>query len=442
MLNTAKKIIPKYVRHIINNFLIAIQKKLLVRKMQAKHKKLLEGLKGKEKIKVVFLEIFNGMWKADPLFLKMLNDPYFEPLILVCPCTVYNEILLKNEMSAVYNFFKEKKYPVLSSYIEEENRWIHLDEVKPDIIFFNIPHNMTRKEYYDNALMSYLSCYIPYNHDVGVFGGTVNQHNQLFHNVQWKIFTPHECSFSIYKRFSAAKGRNVVVTGYPPMEPFFCKQDINKKSSWNNFDGRKRIIWAPHHTIDVEYLPFSNFLIYADEMLKLAEKYSNKIFWSFKPHPELRYKLYKYHAWGKKKTDLYYKKWEDSSFSQLDQGEYVNLFMESDAMIHDCGSFLAEYMYVKKPVLYMLNVDNNLSYYNSFGRKALKACRIGNNKEDIEFFIQNLLNEDFFITDEHRTFYENEILKYFNKTTPSSMIISILKNDLGEEKGYDTENHK
>nr|WP_252725700.1 CDP-glycerol glycerophosphotransferase family protein [Acinetobacter defluvii] len=282
--------------------------------------------------------------------------------------------------------------------------------------------------------MSYLSCYIPYNHDVGVFGGIVNQHNQLFHNAQWVIFTPHQCSYTIYQRFSAAKGRNVVVTGYPPMEPFFCNHDVERKSSWNNFDSRKRVIWAPHHTIDMEYLPFSNFLIYADDMLKLAKKYSNKIFWSFKPHPELKYKLYKHHEWGVKKTDLYYKHWEDSDFSQLDQGEYINLFIESDAMIHDCGSFLAEYMYVKKPVLYMLNINNGSSYYNSFGNKALKACRVGNNKEDIECFIQNLLVKDFFITDEHRIFYETEIFKYFNGTTPSLKIINILKNKIGERQ--------
>ncbi len=435
MLKIAKKFTPKPVKNIlralISSLIIPLQKKILIRRMRIKHQQLLQGIKVKKKIKVVYLELFKGMWKLDPVFKKMLEDPYFDPVILVCPCISYGNDAMWGGMNETFSFFEKKNYPVISAYDKAVDKWITLSDINPDIVFFSIPHNMTRKEYYKDAYLNYLSCYVPYNHDVGVFGGIVNQHNQLFHNAQWKIFTPHQCSYEIYKKFSESKGLNVEVTGYPPMERFFDKKDTGLISSWKNSDHRIRVIWAPHHTIDGDLLPFSNFLSYADNIQLLAKKYKNDIFWSFKPHPELKIKLYSHPLWGKLKTDLYYKFWENSDFSQLDTGDYIDLFLESDAMMHDCGSFLAEYMYVLKPVLYMLNENNNEGYYNDFGKAALSACRISKNINDIENFILNLINyEKFNILKEHVKFYENELLPYFNSKSPSSKILDIIKINL------------
>ena len=274
--------------------------------MRIKHQQLLANIKGKEKIKVVFLELFKGMWKLDPVFRRMLDDPYFEPIILVCPCVSYGEDAMWKGMQETYAFFKDKSYPVISAYNEVEKRWTSLKEINPDIIFFSIPHNMTRKEYYEDAYLNYLSCYVPYSHQVSSYHNFVPQYDMLFHNAQWRIFAPHKYSYNISKVISHTKGRNVYITGYPMMEEVFKGKVQNYEyHGWKNKDNRKRIIFAPHHTVDVDYLPYSNFLEYAEKFIKLAEEYKEKVVWSFKPHPELKVKLYKHKDWGKQRTDEY-----------------------------------------------------------------------------------------------------------------------------------------
>lgn len=162
----------------------------------------------------------------------------------------------------------------------------------------------------------------------------------------------------------------------------------------------KRVIWSPHHLINEE-VNQSNFLEYADFFKEIAE---SKVVWAFKPHPILKSKLYLHPEWGKERTDEYYQFWQNSEFTQLELGEYEELFLSSDSMIHDCGSFLAEYIYVEKPVMYLLNNKHNGQFFNSFGKAALNSCRIGKTHENIVYFLENLISETILITEEHEIF--------------------------------------
>jgi hypothetical protein len=54
--------------------------------------------------------------------------------------------------------------------------------------------------------------------------------------------------------------------------------------------------------------------------------------------------------WGSEKTTAYYDKWDNLDNGQFKSGDYVDL-LTSDALIHDCGSFMAEYLVVGKPAL-------------------------------------------------------------------------------------------
>ena len=62
--------------------------------------------------------------------------------------------------------------------------------------------------------------------------------------------------------------------------------------------------------------------------------------------------------------------WESLSNAQLETGKYVDLFMTSDAMIHDCGSFTIEYHYTLKPVMYLVKGEEHtkMMILNTFYR--------------------------------------------------------------------------
>lgn len=100
---------------------------------------------------------------------------------------------------------------------------------------------------------------------------------------------------------------------------------------------------------------YSTFLSIAEELLEFIKNTQLPVQMAFKPHPLLKSQLYNYSSWGKEKTDEYYAAWEFLPNAQLETNEYVDLFMTSDAMIHDCGSFTIEYHHTLKPVMYLVN---------------------------------------------------------------------------------------
>lgn len=406
------------------------RKKNLFNAMRKKHTHLLTKVKKKNKIKVVFLVIHQSVWKVESVFIKMLNDPFFEPEILICPAAKLNEKQMKHEMELTYQLFARKGYPVQKA-LTDQGQWLKLEQLKPDLVFFTNPHPVTHAEYYEQAYTNYLSCYVPYHHEVGSYGNNIDQYNSNFHNSMWLIFASHHASFDLFYNAQAAKAANVVVTGYPAMEELLEKKNSGVfNDAWKTNDGRLRVIWAPHHTIDDPVLPYSNFLRYAEKMQQLSIQHKETMVWSYKPHPVLKEKLYLHSNWGKKKTDDFYSFWSGQEFTQLDEGEYVDLFLSSDLMIHDSGSFLAEYLYLEKPVLYLISKQNDLSYFSSFGLNALKACELGYEFEDIQKFINQALAKSLGVKKPHADFIADEVLPYFFNKSPSTDIVKLIKEGL------------
>lgn len=434
MLQRIKKLLPKPIKSFLLNFkektYDQLHKKNLFKRMPLKHAEFVRQIKGKEKVTVVFLVIHKSVWKVDSVFKKMLDDPFFEPEILVCPYTSYGKKRMLEDMKEAYTYFFDKGYPVRKS-LKESGDWLTLNEINPDIIFFTNPHPLTLSHYYEDAYLNYLSCYVPYHHEVGFYSNGTPQYNRPFHNALWRIFGSNKESFDISKKTAVSKGANVRVSGYPAMEAFI---DVDLKSSlddvWKNNDERLRVIWAPHHTIDSPSLPYSNFLTYAEDFQKLAINNRDKMVWAFKPHPILKSKLYTHPSWGKTKTDDFYRFWSENEFTQLEESEYISLFCFSDAMIHDSGSFLAEYLYLEKPVMYLLSTENNQKYYSEFGLKALSSCEIGKSLNDIERFLGKMVLGNKDLKPSHNDFLRQEVFPFFETNKPSERIVEEIKSEL------------
>jgi CDP-glycerol glycerophosphotransferase (TagB/SpsB family) len=177
-------------------------------------------------------------------------------------------------------------------------------------------------------------------------------------------------------------------------------------------------------------LDYSTFLTYADLMLEIANQYKDNIQIAFKPHPILRSKLSKEEIWGKAKTDKYYHKWEILPNGHLFEGEYIDLFLTSDGMIHDCGSFLIEYLYTNNPVMYILNDDSISDRLNDIGKMALSNHYHGKNNLDIDNFLNNvILSDNDYMSNERKLFF-NSIIKPPNNVTASENIFNYLESVL------------
>ena len=329
------------------------------------------------------------MWKYKHLYNILNTHPKFKPYIVILPCIVYNKQQQKDNTIELIQYFKENRIPFYT-YTKEDGTFFNIrKEINPDIIFYPQPYKeiFSPKFQYTKFIDKLLS-YYPYAFWTSEGSWS---YNQTYQNIAWKLFYSTELHKIDAQKYAFNKGKNVEIVGYPNADLFLnhTHQDIWKVQS----NRKKRIIWAPHFTIfSGEILYQSNFLWMANFMLELTKNYSDIIQFAFKPHPRLYTELCKHQDWGKEKTEAYYQQWERMKNTQLESGEYIDLFMTSDAMIHDSSSFTVEYHYSKKPVMFITNDYNkHLEGKSDFGKLAMEQHYIGNNKEDIIHFIENVV---------------------------------------------------
>lgn len=399
----------------------------LIRTAPGRHRKALEIIRKKEKIKVAFFLIHDSVWKYEQLYKLMEKDSRFELIVIVCPYIIYGDENTRYEMQKSYATFLSKGYNVIKALDFDTEEWLDVKKyIAPDIIFFTNPHKLTKKEYYISNYSNCLTCYSPYN-----FGNChlyQEMHNQIFHNSLWKLFSETDFHKELSIKYARNKGVNVITTGFSGTDGFLIK-DYHPEDVWKQEDKIiKRIIWAPHHTIDdnTNFLSYSAFLLYAEFMQNLLEDYKGLIQIAFKPHPLLKNKLYLHKDWGKEKTDFYYDIWKTSENGQLNEGEYIDLFLTSDAMIHDSGSFLTEYLYLNKPVLHTNRDEKIKNRMNLFGIESFNMHYHAKNQNDILVFIQDLLNDidEKFV--QRKTFLKERLLPPNGKTASENIYNEIV----------------
>lgn len=401
-----------------------------LKQVQTNHRRELKRIRKIQKIKVVFFVIHSSVWKYDILFRLIQKHPRFDPVIVICPYTKFGDDIMFKEMNLCENLFTKKKYPYINTY-KSDGEWLNVKgEVNPDIVFFTNPWKLTMDEYYILNYLDRLTCYVPY----GFKNSWLYQShfNKDMMNLVWKFFIETDIHKKLSKKYSRNKGINAVVTGYPGMDELI-DENYSPKDPWK-IKGRslKRIIWAPHHTIPGcgANLDYSTFLDYADFMLQIVESYKDRVQIAFKPHPVLRGNLSLDEVWGKEKTDRYYQKWNNLTNGMLVDSEYIDLFLTSDALIHDSSSFVIEYLYVSKPELFLMKSNKVMERFNEVGKRAFKTLYHGKNESDIIQFIENVVLNNNDIKRKERAELFNQIIRPPNHKSASENILNHLINEL------------
>lgn len=350
---------------------------------QVMHRRLLHS---KPVINVVFEVAEVAKWKSDSVFRRMQRHPRFNPVLWMVPYPIGNSRQNQAAIKAAAEQFSAMGYPVtcypsLSDFPAD---------LHPDIIFVHEPYDgICFDKRYHEGLLDYLLCYVPYGM---VSTKDARNLNQVVNNAALFNFYENEVSRSQACRMMDNGGRNSVVVGHPMADPFLFSES-EPPVVWKDC-GRemKKVIWAPHWTIEADtcWLFYGTFMKTGQAMLELAGKYRDRIQFAFKPHPNLYDTLCKHPEWGQEKTDAFYRAWEKMPNTQLENGAYTDLFMQSDAMVHDCGSFIQEYLFADKPCLYLRYPDNRPEY-SDMATDCLNAYHTGIEKADIDLFLQMVL---------------------------------------------------
>lgn len=353
--------------------------------------RLVKKVSKKEPIKVLFLAMSVAYWKYDTLYRRMAKDSRFSPVIM--PAMRTNQSLFDqlNEHDELMEEFTKRRYNIIPGYDMSKGKFLSAKALKPDIVFYTHPYSgpgRIRRQYDFWAMRNSLVCYAPYFFP---YSASKFYFNHPLQNAAWQLYCAYDKLAKFWQSVMDNKGVNAITTGYSFGDDLSELNAEEAEAAWKNDKSeRKRIIWAPHHSISSTDTigRVSTFLIYFEEMKEIAIKYKDRLLIAFKPHPVLYSRLVG--LWGREKADSYFDFWRNSENTQLHTGDYLALFGGSDALIHDSGSFRCEYLYLDKPCMYLYRPDAE-SELNEVGIAALNAHYSGYKYEDIIEFIENVV---------------------------------------------------
>lgn len=411
-------LLPAPLKDLQNNLRLKDRLLLLgkAKREQKAIRKIREKLREGKTVQVAFLAMSVSFWKYDELFRLMQQDRRYSPYVILTTRPLDEPEIQQMHLQKMKAFFAERGFPCKT-----------LQDCEPDILFYAQPYkNSVQEEFRAYNFTDKLICYVPYAFFISNYRWA---YDAQVHNLAWKLFYPSELHKQNARELAFNKGKNVEVVGYPLADKFTAPI---QSDPWKIKNRQiKRIVWGVHHSILSDDLAdCGTFLKYAHSMLELARKSTDCQF-AFKPHPHLKEHLYKHPDWGKDRTDTYYAEWDQAPNTFLVDGNYIDLFKTSDALIHDCGSFTVEYLYVDKPVLYIGNERSRILC--NFGKKAMEANYTLDDFSIEEFIDKAVAANGYTAADTkkniRREMLENDLLPPNGKTFAQN-IMDILKRTL------------
>lgn len=377
---------------------------------------LMRRIRKQSTLRFLFILQELSQWKTEMLYIAMLQHPRFEPIIGVVPCIGY-----PGAESKLIDYLKEKHYEFL---LLDTDKTIH-QQLDVDMLLHPRPYvNEIYKAHYITKNLTIPIVSIPYFMNTITEGWVVNQRVNI---LAWRQYLDNDSCREEWKKIHRLHGLNLEVTGLPIMDENLIPRD-NLDDVWPNKDRRKRIIYAPHHTIGdihMKGIGYSTFLDNCDFMLQMRDKYKEEVYFVFKPHPFLSHNLST--VWGKEKASEYYGKWQSPGYSHIEVNtKYIALFKHSDAMIHDCGSFTVEYMYTGNPVMYLIKDEDHESNMNNCAKKAFQLHYKGRTHEDIESFIRAVIEGEDGLKSAREVFLKDSLLPPNGLSACDNILRSIL----------------
>lgn len=294
-----------------------------------------------------------------------------------------------------------------------------------DLIYFANPYDTMVHEIHGIEYASkkeVLPIYIGYCFTPDNYSKTI--YSLLSLALCWKVFSETRDTTMNYHKYGLCSGKNVIESGYPKMDSLFLVPEKSREKT--------RIVIAPHHTVGNEGFPLSTFLKYKDFYLSLPEKFPNVDF-VFRPHPLLFITMINKGFWTEKDKENYLLALKEKKIQYSFGGSYFDVFKNSDAMIHDCSSFLVEYLFTGKPCCFLFNGDKTEKCFNKLGKMCLSVYTRADSEEDIINFIEKILNSELSeYSVKMKKFLEKDVM--INYPESSCFIFRFLDKKINNEK--------
>lgn len=323
-------------------------------------------------------------------------------------------------------YYKQLGYCVIS-----HDEYCITDE-SPDIAIMIKPYSGVPDGFHPSDIIEYVPrvIYIPYGMeattDLIKFG--------FQYYLQYKAW--RHCAYgNIVKEFGTRygyrNGENIVVWGHPKADYVASMGSTrsNIPDEWKRkINGRKTILWTPHHLVNENDEGTGTFLILGKKILDIMEV-KHEIAFIFRPHPLLIGNLVNSGKYTEKEIEDLYNRIEKSENIIWDNSEqYYNAFCASDAIITDGTTFCIEYLYTKKPI--MLTPRNMTGFYSY--EDMLESYYIAKDISDFENFIELIKDGRDPLKEKRYKFY-NKLFYIPEGITVGENIIQNVEKDLNKE---------
>ena len=341
------------------------------------------------KIKVVFLNSENAKWGYQNLYDELSSNPKFEVQILL---TVrldvlknkYKKLDYVKEIQDSYKFFKELGMNVDYAFDVKSKKFINLNKFKPDIIFYEQPWQIAKiHQLPETSKFSLAFC--------NSYGSNITAGSNEYSGLLYKDVCTYFLDNNFAKEFLIEKGldeNRLTVAGQLKLDTY--QKPIDQSNIIWKTNGKKRIIWAPHHSFyDKSVLRYGTFDWNFKFLYEYAKEHQEFEF-ILKPHPLLKKQIINQNIMTVEEMNKYFEDWAQLPNAQVfEYNGYFDMFRTSDVMITDSSSFLYEYLPTGKPIIHLINKKS--VGYNIFGQKIIKGYYKAFNTEDISLLINKLL---------------------------------------------------
>ena len=383
-------------------------------------------IRRKNKIKVGFIVRGAAEWCGDDLYKFFEQDKRFE-------VTVFDCLQLSK---AKYEPFRRDFQIGVEQLKSHGLNVVAIDDknsIAPtqDILISLTPYlkMLPNTFHVENLKAATLIAHIPYAFDTATrkdLGNTV----AFF--IFWKLFAPSPLILKMYEKDCAIGIPSGLYSGYPKTDIFF-EDNVKFHFDWKiTRPDAKKIIYAPHWSID-EGVKYATFQWNYKFMYDFAKAHP-EISWVVKPHPNLMYSAIKSGLFSSvEEFKNYFLAWNNLPNALVYTGAYYQqIFATSDGMIHDSGSFIAEYQYMDKPMIFLFRGTQS---FNDLGNEILKVSYVVDGK-DLNGIAENIQRVFIEGKDDKAAARRELFDKYLNYPKTNGMLASefIYKNITDELK--------
>lgn len=380
---------------------------------------LLNQFNSQKKIKnpkkhVLFLIHNMSIWTAlSGIYEEMKERKDVEVFVLAIQAQENSSPHQKSYSSNTEKYLKEERIKYDKINPDDIDRFLaYMTSINPDYVIRQSPWDADIPWMYSSMnLARYKLIYIPY-HTLDITENFKPENfaveiNQNFHLCCDKIYCLSENQLEKAKKTFIGRKEILKFLGNTKFEYITKHNQVKSELAQSPM---LKILWAPHHSLNDEWIAFGTFEKNCLEFIEIAKKYKDKIHIRLRKHPLLEQSIRRI---DEKLYDKFLAEWEKLENTSIDdEWNYLKSFDWSDILITDGVSFIAEYPFTGKPVLFIEN-EKHLKF-NRNGEICKEYSYVIKNNFEIYKYIDKILNNELKIKREVFLKMKNEFLKTIN----------------------------